>query len=48
MGFELPYLLPLETADAWMVKELRPKIISNVSGRVICCNTLNKPELWKE
>lgn len=47
-GFDPPYPLPLEATDAWMVKELSPNIISYVSGRVICCNTLNKPELWKE
>jgi hypothetical protein len=31
-----------------MVKALSPDIIGAVSGKVICCETLNKPEQWRE
>jgi putative acetyltransferase len=35
-------------ADAWMVHALRPSVVGFVSGKVICCDVLNKPELWRE
>ena len=48
LGFETPYPFPEEHADAWMVKALRPDVIGFVSGKVTCCDTLNKPEHWRE
>ncbi len=48
LGFEPTYPIRKEDADAWMVQALRPGIIGSVSGRVICCDALNKPELWRE
>ena len=48
LGFETPYPILEKNADAWMVQALRPGIIGSVSGKVICCNALNKPELWRE
>ena len=47
-GFEPTYPIPEKVADAWMVKALRPNIIGAVSGKMICCDTLNKPESWRE
>jgi len=47
LGFETPYPFPEEHADAWMVCALRPGLIGVVSGRVVCCDVLNKPELWR-
>lgn len=47
-GFEAPHPISEEHADAWMVKALRPDVIGSVSGKVICCDVLNKPELWQE
>ncbi len=47
-GFEATYPIPEKQIDAWMVLALSPNIIGKVSGRVICCDTLNKPELWRE
>jgi putative acetyltransferase len=47
LGFETPYPMPVEHADAWMVRALRPDVIGSVSGKVVCCDTLNKPELWQ-
>ncbi len=48
LGFDAPYPIPDKNADAWMVQALRPGVIASVSGRVICANTLNKPEYWRE
>ncbi len=47
LGFEAPYPIPDEVADAWMVQELRPDIIGSVSGKVLCANVLNHPEYWR-
>jgi putative acetyltransferase len=47
-GFEAPYPIPEEHANAWMVQELRPGVIGRVSGKVKCANMLNKPEHWRE
>ncbi len=48
LGFKAPYPIPEKDADAWMVQELHPNIIGTVSGEVICCDALNKPEHWRE
>ena len=47
-GFEPTYPIPSEVADAWMVKALKPNIIGRFSGKVICCDTMNNPEIWRE
>lgn len=47
-GFEAPYPIPDKNANAWMVQELRPSVIDSVSGKVICADTLNQPEYWRE
>jgi len=48
LGFKPTYPIPEEVADAWMVKALNPDIIGLVSGKVICCDTLNEPKYWRE
>ena len=48
LGFEAPYPIPDEHADAWMVQALRPEVVGTVSGKVICADALNKPEHWRE
>lgn len=48
LGFEAPYPIPAEHADAWMVQALRPGVFGTVKGKVICANALNKPEHWRE
>jgi putative acetyltransferase len=48
LGFKAPFPIPEKDADAWMVQELHPNIIGTVSGEVICCDALNKPEHWRE
>lgn len=47
-GFEAPFPIPEEHANAWMVQELRPGLIGGVSGKVRCADMLNKPEHWRE
>jgi len=47
-GFVAPYPTPEEYADAWMVQALRPDVINCSSGKVTCCDTLNKLEHWRE
>lgn len=48
LGFEATYPIPDEHAEAWMVQALRPDVIGSVSGKVICADSLNKPEHWRE
>jgi len=48
LGFIPTYPIPEEVADAWMVQALHPDVIGTVSGKVICCDALNKPEHWRE
>ncbi|MGP1387450.1 MAG: GNAT family N-acetyltransferase [Thainema sp.] len=47
-GFDAPHPIPPEHADAWMVQELRPGILGQVSGQVMCANVLNDPKHWQE
>jgi putative acetyltransferase len=47
-GFQPTYPLPAEVAPAWMVLALRPNIIGATSGKVICCDVMNKPEVWHQ
>ena len=50
LGFETPQPILEEQISAWMVKELRPGLLKNkkVTGKVVCADALNKPELWQE
>ncbi|BBO68422.1 N-acetyltransferase [Desulfosarcina alkanivorans] len=47
-GFEAPYPIPEKDAAAWMVQELRPGVIGNVYGKIICADPLDEPEHWRE
>lgn len=47
-GFQAPYPIPSKHADAWMVLELRPGIIGNTSGQVMCADALADPRYWCE
>jgi putative acetyltransferase len=47
-GFEAPYPIPEEHAEAWMVQELNDGVIKNNSGKVQCSKVLNEPQHWKE
>ena len=46
-GFEAPYPIPVEVADAWMVQSLADKITVS-KGKVVCCKALDKEEYWRE
>jgi putative acetyltransferase len=48
LGFEASYSIPEKDADAWMVLALRPDLIGKISGRVVCCDALDKPQYWRE
>ena len=47
-GLNAPYPIPDEHADAWMVQGLREGAVYTASGRVVCCDALDRPELWRE
>jgi putative acetyltransferase len=47
-GLDAPFPIPAEHADAWMVLALRPELIGVVRGTVMCADTLNRPEYWRE
>jgi len=48
LGFEAPYPIPSEHADAWMVQELVSGVIGSIKGRVQCSEVLSQPEHWRE
>lgn len=47
-GLNAPYPIPDEHADAWMVQGLREGAVDTASGRVTCCESLGRPELWRD
>jgi putative acetyltransferase len=47
LGFQAPYPIPSEHADAWMVQELIAGVIGSIEGRVQCSKILNQPQHWR-
>ena len=47
-GFEAPYRIAPENAEAWMVRALGPGAAESARGRLQCCAALDKPEYWRE
>ena len=47
-GFQAPYPIPPQSAGAWMVKGLQPGLIDELSGRVICADSINDAKYWQE
>ncbi len=47
-GFEAPYPIPEENAEAWMVLELNGDVLKNNSGKVQCSKALDDPKYWRE
>ena len=45
-GFQAPYPIAPEHAEAWMVQVLRPGLLGEVSGQVQLSQTLNDPRHW--
>ncbi len=48
LGYEAPYNIPEEHADAWMVQALCAGIIGKVQGKVACSDVLSQPQHWRE
>lgn len=48
LGFEAPYPIASEVAEAWMVQELSPGLIGSAKGKVFCAKALDRPEYWSE
>lgn len=47
-GFPAPYNIPAKHVDCWMVYVMGSGSVENITGRVICADELDKPELWRE
>lgn len=47
-GFEAPFPIPEKNSGAWMVQALRPGLIGNIHGKVVCATALNDPKYWRE
>ena len=45
-GFEAPYLIPVEHAEAWMVLALKGNAMNTKAGKVQCSKTLDEPRYW--
>jgi putative acetyltransferase len=48
VGFEAPFPIPVQHANAWMAQELRPGVIGRARGRIQCADVLNHPRHWRE
>ncbi len=48
LGFDAPYPIPEKDADAWMVRAPSPGIQGIVKARIVCADSLMKPEYWFE
>lgn len=48
MGYDAPYPIPEEHANAWMVQAISSTGLSKIKGRVICADSISKPEYWRE
>jgi len=47
-GFQAPYPIPDEHADAWMVHELKTGVIDSCEGTIKCCDALDHRQHWIE
>lgn len=48
LGYEAPFPIPEEFKNAWMVQSLSSEGFLIEKGKVICANSLNKEEHWRE
>ena len=48
LGFDAPYPIADQHAEAWMVQALKEGVIGNVSGTVSCATALRDPRHWRE
>ena len=47
-GFQAPYPIPDELAECWMVQALSVRGTRVPKGRILCADTLFRPEHWRE
>ena len=47
-GFEAPYPIPEEHAEAWMVQGLNGDVSKTNSAKIQCSKVLNEPQHWRE
>ena len=47
-GFEAPYPIPEEHAEAWMVQALNSDVLKTNSAKIQCSKVLNEPQHWRE
>ena len=48
LGFDAPYPIPDENADAWMIQELNGNHVGRTNGTVQCSDALDQPQYWRE
>jgi len=48
LGFDPPFPMAEEDADAWMVRGLRADVVDTLAGTVVCADSMNRPEHWRE
>jgi putative acetyltransferase len=48
LGYNAPYPIPEEFANAWMVQSLNKEGFTINKGNIICSKELDKPEHWRE
>ncbi len=48
LGFAATYPIPDKNAGAWMMQALKSELVEQYSGTVVCADTMNKPEYWRE
>jgi len=48
LGFSAPYPIPKKNADAWMVLGLTSGAGDSCGGTVMCADSLNQSEHWRE
>lgn len=48
LGYSAPYPIPDMYSNAWMVRPLTFRGLSNNKGKILCADVLNRPEHWRE
>ncbi len=48
LGFDTPASIPIEPANAWMVRALGHNRLNDYAGRLRCCATLHDAARWTE
>lgn len=47
-GYSAPFPIPEKVKEAWMFQSLSSDEVSISAGKVICADSMNKPEYWRE